>query len=414
MTVHDAVEAAHRTDWTAVVAATVRVTRDLDLAEECAQDAFARALETWPRTGVPERTRGWLVTVAANRARDLLRRRAAWRRALPLLVVDDVAPGPDDLEEPPVVPDDTLRLVFTCCHPALARDAQVALTLRLVCGLTTPDVARAFLVREATMAARLTRAKKKIAAARIPYRVPTRVELPARVGAACEVLHLVFTAGHTAPSGDRLVRSELVDAAVRQARTLHHLLPGDRQVTGLLALFLLVDARRDAREDDDGRLVLLADQDRTLWRRDQVAEGTDLLTHALGGGEPHRYAVEAAIAAVHAEAPTWADTDWDEVVGLYDVLLARWPSPVVALNRAVAVGLRDGPRAGLAELDLVAGEPVLAGYGYLSAARADFLRRLGLWAAARAAYEEALLLTANAAERRFLEERLRDVERRLV
>jgi RNA polymerase sigma-70 factor (ECF subfamily) len=264
------------------------------------------------------------------------------------------------------------------------------------------------------MAARLTRAKKKIAAARIPYRVPSRADLPARVGAVCEVLHLVFTAGHTAPSGERLVRTELVDAAVRQARTLRRLLPGDRQVAGLLALFLLVDARRDAREDDDGRLVLLADQDRGLWRRDQVEEGAALLAQALGGPEPHRYAVEAAIAAVHAEAPTWEDTDWDEIVGLYDVLLARWPSPVVALNRAVALGLRDGPRAGLAALDAVAGEPALAGYGYLSAARADFLRRLGLWAAARAAYEEALVLTANASERRFLEERLRDVEGRLV
>jgi RNA polymerase sigma-70 factor (ECF subfamily) len=228
------------------------------------------------------------------------------------------------------------------------------------------------------------------------------------------VLHLVFTAGHTAPSGERLVRTELVDAAVRQARTLRRLLPDDRQVAGLLALFLLVDARREAREDDDGRLVLLADQDRGLWRRDQVEEGAALLAQALGGPEPHRYAVEAAIAAVHAEAPTWEDTDWDEIVGLYDVLLARWPSPVVALNRAVALGLRDGPRAGLAALDAVAGEPALAGYGYLSAARADFLRRLGLWAAARAAYEEALVLTANASERRFLEERLRDVEGRLV
>jgi len=414
MDVRDEVEAAHRADWAAVVAATARVTRDLDLAEECAQDAFAKALETWPRTGVPDLPRGWLVTVAGNRARDLLRRRAAWRRALPLLVVDDVAPGPDALDEPPVVPDDTLRLVFTCCHPALARDAQVALTLRLVCGLATADVARAFLVREATMAARLTRAKKKIAAARIPYRVPSRADLPARVGAVCEVLHLVFTAGHTAPSGERLVRTELVDAAVRHARTLRRLLPGDRQVAGLLALFLLVDARRAAREDDDGRLVLLADQDRGLWRRDQVEEGAALLAQALGGPEPHRYAVEAAIAAVHAEAPTWENTDWDEIVGLYDVLLARWPSPVVALNRAVALGLRDGPRAGLAALDAVAGESALAGYGYLSAARADFLRRLGLWAAARAAYEEALVLTANASERRFLEERLRDVEGRLV
>ncbi|MGC5167259.1 RNA polymerase sigma factor [Luteimicrobium sp. DT211] len=414
MPVREAVEAAHRSDWAAVVAATVRVTRDLDLAEECAQDAFTRALETWPRTGVPDRTRGWLVTVASNRARDLLRRRAAWHRALPLLVVDDVAPGPDALDEPPAVPDDTLRLVFTCCHPALGRDAQVALTLRLVCGLATPDVARAFLVREATMAARITRAKKKIAAAHIPYRVPSAAELPARVGAVCEVLHLVFTTGHTAPSGDRLVRAELVDAAVRQARTLHGLLPDERQVAGLLALFLLVDARRAAREDDDGRLVLLADQDRSLWRRDQVEEGTALLSRALGGPQPHRYAVEAAIAAVHAESPTWQDTDWDEIVGLYDVLLAGWPSPVVALNRAVAVGLRDGPRAGLAALEPLSGEPVLAGYGYLSAARADFLRRLGSWAAASAAYEEALVLTANGPERRFLEDRLRDVEGRLV
>jgi len=384
-----------------VLAATVRVTRDLDLAEECAQDAYAQALRTWADSGIPERPGAWLTTVARNRAMDVLRRESAFRRALPLLVMEEPAAGPEQ--------DDRLRLIFTCCHPALAREAQVALTLRLLCGLTTAEVARAFLVQESTMAARITRAKKKIAAARIPYRVPAPDELSERVGAVLEVVHLVFSTGHTAPSGEHLVRRDLVDGALGLARMLHSLLPGDDEVAGLLALLLLIDARRDTRLSADGRLTLLAEQDRTRWDTRQIAEGTSLLAQSLRGREPTRYAVQAAIAAVHAEAPTWAATDWSEIVGLYDVLRGLWPSPVVELNRAVALGQRDGPRAGLDALAPLLDEPALATYGYLSAARADFLRRLGRRAEAAAAYEEALALTDNDVERAFLTGRLGEV-----
>ncbi|NUQ99898.1 MAG: RNA polymerase sigma factor [Streptomyces sp.] len=405
----EAVAEAHRREWAAVLAATVRVTRDLDLAEECAQDAFTRALQTWPRAGVPTRPGAWLTTVAANRARDLLRRESAWRRAMPLLVTDGCVPGPQDTADPPVIADDRLRLVFTCCHPALAPQTQVALTLRLVCGLSTAEVARAFLVQESAMAARITRAKKKIAAAAIPYRVPSAEDLPARVDAVCEVVHLMFTTGHAPPVGDRPLRADLIDCALRLARLLHRLLPGETGVTGLLALMLLVDARRGARVSATGAPVLLPEQDRGRWDPDRIAEGIDLLTGALRGGPPTRYAVQAAIAAVHAEAPSWEATDWDEIVRLYDVLQRLWPSPVVDLNRAVAVGLRDSPQAGLDALAPLADEPALATYGYLSAARADFLRRLGLRSQARTAYEEALALTDNTAEREFLTRRLEEV-----
>ncbi|WP_069466425.1 RNA polymerase sigma factor [Actinacidiphila rubida] len=408
---------AHRRDWAAVLASTVRLTRDLDLAEECAQDAYARALRTWPRTGVPDRPAAWLTTVAGNRARDLLRRESAWRRAMPLLVVDDTLPGPEETataDEAAPIGDDRLRLVFTCCHPALSPQAQVALTLRLVCGLSTAEVAHAFLVQETTMAARITRAKKKIAAASIPYRVPSSEELPQRIDAVCEVVHLLFTTGHAPPVGDRLVRADLVDCAIRLARMLHGLLPATPEVDGLLALLLLVDARRDARVSASGELVLLAEQDRTRWDGDRIAEGVALLTRALGAGPPSRYAVQAAIAAVHAEAPSWESTDWGEIVALYGVLRRLWPSPVVELNRAVAVGLRDGPRAGLEALAPLLDDPALATYGYLSAARADFLRRLGMWPQAVTAYEEALTLTDNTVERDFLVRRLDEVRGRLA
>jgi RNA polymerase sigma-70 factor, ECF subfamily len=404
----EAVADAHRREWASVLAATVRVTRDLDLAEECAQDAYARALQVWGRDGVPDRPGAWLTTVARNRATDLLRRETVLRRTLPLLVTEEAVVAPAD-EERPVVDDDRLRLIFTCCHPALARDAQVALTLRLLCGLSTVEVARAFLVREATMAARITRAKKKIAAARIPYRVPSAEDLPVRVGAVLDVVHLVFTTGHTAPVGERLVRRDLTDGALRLARMLHRLLPGNGDVAGLLALLLLTDARRDTRATPDGRLVLLADQDRGRWDTGRIAEGTALLTEALSGRPPTRYAVQAAIAAVHAEAPAWADTDWVEICGLYDVLRTLWPNPVVDLNRAAAIGMRDGPEAGLAALEPLRDEPALATYGYLSAARADFLRRLGRWDEAESAYEEALALSGNDAERAFLAGRLTEV-----
>ncbi|GIG55908.1 RNA polymerase subunit sigma-24 [Longispora fulva] len=401
-----AVARAHRREWAQVLAATVRVTRDLDLAEECVQDAFAKALRTWSRSGVPARPGGWLTTVARNRALDLLRRESLWRRAAPLLVVDEHVPGPEATGSG--IDDDRLRLIFTCCHPALGREAQVALTLRLLCGLSTVEVARAFLVSEPTMAARITRAKKKIAAARIPYRVPESDELPERIGAVCEVVHLVFTTGHAPPVGDRIPRADLVDHAIDLARMLHLLLPGEPEITGLLALLVLTDARRGTRLSADGKLVLLAEQDRRSWDTALIDEGIGLLTAALRGGAPTRYAVQAAIAAVHAEAPTWEATDWAEIVGLYDVLRTLWPSPVVDLNRAVAVGMRDGPAAGLRALTPLLDNPTMAGYSYLSAARADLLRRLGSRAAV-AAYEEALALTSNEVERAFLAARLAEV-----
>jgi RNA polymerase sigma-70 factor (ECF subfamily) len=399
-----AVAEAHRRDWAQVLAATARTTRDLDLAEECTQEAYAQALQTWTQTGVPDRPAAWLTTTARNRARDALRRDSVLRRALPLLVSDQSIPGPED-----GLDDDRLRLVFTCCHPALSRDAQVAVTLRLVCGLSTAEVAHAFLVSEATMAARITRAKKKIAAARIPYRAPAPEHLAERVGAVLEVVHLIFTTGHTAPTGALLVRRDLVDSAIGLARMLHLLMPRDPEIGALLALLLLTHARADTRVSATGRMLLLAEQDRTRWDTRLIGEGAALLNEALRVQPPTRYAMQAAIAAVHAQAPSWRDTDWTEIVGLYDVLLQLWPSPVVELNRAVAVGLRDGPQAGLDALTPLLAEPALAAYGYLSAARADFLRQLGRWTESAGAYEEAVTLTDNDVERAYLAERLDEV-----
>jgi RNA polymerase sigma-70 factor, ECF subfamily len=403
-----AVAQAHRCHWARVLAATAHVTRDLDLAEECTQDAYAQALQSWTQTGIPDRPGAWLIATARNRARDVRRRESVLRRTLPLLVPEESVGAPEE-----VVDDDRLRLIFTCCHPALSRDAQVALTLRLVCGLSTAEVARAFLVSESTMAARITRAKKKIAAARIPYRVPSPDQLAERVGAALEVVHLIFTTGHTAPVGADLVRRDLVDNAISLARMLHLLMPKEAEVNALLALLLLIDARRDTRLSTGGRLLLLSEQDRTRWDTALISEGVGLLTAALRRQPPTRYAIEAAIAAAHAEAPTWQDTDWSEIVALYDVLLQLWPSPVVELNRAVAVGLCHGPQAGLDALAPLLADPALATYGYLSAARADFLRQLHQWAHAAEAYEEALMLIDNDVERAFLSERLGEVQTHL-
>ena len=403
-----AVAEAHRRDWAYVLAAAVRITRDLDLAEECAQEAYAKALTAWASGGVPTRPGAWLTTVARRLALDLLRREATLRRSLPLLL-DEQAETELPGGPPHEIPDDRLRLIFTCCHPAIAPEARVALTLRLLCGLSTAEVARAFLVKEPTMAARVTRAKKKIAAARIPYRVPPAEELPARLDAVLEVVHLLFATGHTAPAGEDLVRRDLVERSLDLARMLRELLPEDPGVAGLLALILLTDARRAARVAEGGRLVLLAEQDRKRWDRQAINEGIALVREALVRRPPGRFALMAAIAAVHTEAPTWQETDWREVVALYDLLVQIWPSPVVALNRAVAVGFADGPDVGLAALDALAAEPQLAGYGYLAAARADFLRRLGRAAEARASYEEALLLTENTIERDFLAGRLRQL-----
>jgi RNA polymerase sigma-70 factor (ECF subfamily) len=400
---------AHRREWGFVLAATVRVTRDLDLAEECVQEAYAQALQAWPTEGIPARPGGWLTTVARRRAHDSQRRETTLRRLLPL-VVEDLDPGrpAPPTYFPPVIVDDRLRLICTCCHPALAQEAQVALTLRLLCGLTTAEVARAFLVPEATMAARITRAKKKIATARIPYRVPDPGELPARIDAILAVLHLLFTVGHTAPSGAQLSRGDLVTRAIELVRMLCGLVPDNAEVIGLLALFLFSDSRRETRMDDEGNLTPLPDQDRSRWDRSAIAEGSELIASSLrlSGGRAGRFALQAAIGAVHANAPSYEQTDWEAIVALYDQLLAHWPSPVVALNRAVAVGLGRGPASGLAALEPLESEPQLAAYPYLSASRADFLRRLGRIDDARTAYGEALLLTENEVERRFLTGRL--------
>ena len=404
---------AHRREWALVLAATVRVAGDLDIAEECVQDAFVSALATWSERGVPDNPGAWLTTAARRRALDLRRRDRTLRAKLPLLVGTERAAAFSDevggAEEASVIPDDRLRLVFTCCHPALAVEAQVALTLRLLCGLTTTEIARAFLVSETTMAARITRAKKKIAVARIPYRIPPVHELPDRLDAVLTVVHLLYTTGHTAPEGDRLVRPELVERALDLARMLSALMPDDREVRGLLALLLLNDARRSTRTGERGRLLLLEEQDRSRWDGQAIAEGTELVRQALRRGRPGRFSLQAAIAAVHAEAPTYADTDWREILGLYDALLAVWRSPVVELNRAVAVAMVDGPVAGLAAIDTVAGDSRLAAYPYLQAARADLLRRLGRQDEAAAAYRTAMELATNAAERSFLAHRLQEV-----
>ncbi len=408
--VETAVAEAHRAEWGFVLAATLRVAGDIDVAEECVQDAYAKALASWPKAGIPRSPGAWLTTVARRRALDVLRRRSVGDRLAPL-VAEAATTALDEVEtvveaDMVEVADDRLRLIFTCCHPSIAYEAQVALTLRLVCGLATSEVARAFLVSEPTMAARLTRVKKKIAAARIPYRVPSVDELPTRIDAVLSVVHLIFTTGHTAPAGADLVRRDLVERALELARTLAALLTGDANVAGLLALILLTDARRAARLDGHGALVLLADQNRASWDRAAIAEGVGLVRQALACRPPGRFALMAAIAAVHARAPSWEATDWSEIVGLYDLLVQIWPSPVVALNRAVAVGLDAGPEAGLAALDALAAEPILAGYSYLAASRADFLRRLGRNADARLAYQEALMLSDNDVERAFLANRL--------
>jgi RNA polymerase sigma-70 factor, ECF subfamily len=305
-----------------------------------------------------------------------------------------------------VIEDDRLRLVFTCCHPALAREAQVALTLRLVCGLSTEEIAQAFLVSEATMAARVTRAKKKITAARVPYRVPAPADLPERLDAVLTVVHLLFTTGHTAPTGTDLVRADLVDRAVQLTRILHQLMPDEREVRGLLALLLLTDARRATRTGPDGRLLLLEEQDRSRWDRNAIAEGQRLVVGALRGGRPGRFGLQAAIAAVHAEAPSYAETDWLQVLRLYDELVRVWPSPVVVLNRTVALSMVDGPAAALAELALLEDDGRLAGYRYLHATKADLLGRLGRRDEAAQAYRSALAVTENAQERDFITRRL--------
>ncbi|GAA2760124.1 RNA polymerase sigma factor [Actinopolymorpha rutila] len=416
--VEAAVADAHRRGWALVLAATVRVARDLDLAEECVQEAYAAALESWALDGIPDNPAAWLTTTAKRRAMDAVRRERVFRSKLPLLVeseesadsVDEAAMdeafelttgNPED-----VVPDERLRLIFMCCHPALAQDAQLALTLRLVCGVSTGDIARAFLVSEPTMAARLTRAKKKISAARIPFRVPEAAELPDRLRAVLGVIHLLFTTGHTAPSGGSLLRTDLVDQSLRLTRMLRNLMPDEREVWGLLALLLVTDARRATRVDDQGRLLRLEEQDRSRWDRAAIAEAHDLIVDGLRGGRPGRYVLQAAIASLYAEAPAYDQTDWPQILTLYDALLSVWPSPVVALNRTVALAMVSGPAQALAEVEELERDGRLAGYQYLSAIKADLLRRLGRADEAATAYRRALELATNEAERDFLADRL--------
>ncbi|MEV4294316.1 RNA polymerase sigma factor [Microbispora rosea] len=400
-----AVDRAFREEWGQVVATLIRWTGDWDLAEECAQDAFALALRTWRRDGVPRRPGAWLTTAARNRAVDLLRREATG--AAKLREVASVLRTEDDAgDDGPDVPDDRLRLIFTCCHPALALEARVALTLRTLAGLGTTEIARAFLVGEQAMAKRLARAKQKIRHAGIPYRVPPAHLLPERLPAVLAVLYLLFNEGYSATAGADLVRHDLADEAIRLVRVLVRLMPDEPEAAGLLALMLLHHARRAARLDEAGDLVVLEDQERGRWDAGQIAEGVALLDGTLRRGRPGPYQVQAAIAACHSTAARPEDTDWAQIAVLYARLARLVPSPVVELNRAVAVGMAHGPAAGLALVDALRETGALAGYHLLPAARADLLRRLGRTPEAADAYREAAGLAATDAERRYLARRL--------
>lgn len=407
-----ALERAFRDERLRALATLVRLLGDLDLAEEALADAFVLAAGTWPRDGVPANARAWLVTAARRRAVDRLRR-ARLHDAKTALLGGDEAVEPELPDPEPALPDDRLRLVFTCCHPSLAPEAQVALTLRVVAGLATEEIARAFVVPVPTLAQRLVRAKAKIRDARIPWRVPERSELAARLEAVLAVVYLVFNEGYAATSGDAMVRRELCGEAIRLARLVVELGAGDpawREASSLLALLLFHDARREARTTATGELVLLAEQDRARWDGERIAEASAILDGALAAGPAGAYALQAAIAALHARAPSEAATDWRQIAGLYDLLLRRAPTPVVELNRAVAVAMADGPERGLRLLDSLAARGALAGYHLLPAARADLLRRLGRGAEAAAAYREALALATLEPERRFLERRLRELD----
>ena len=411
--VEAAVAGAFREEWGRLVATLIRTTGDWDLAEECAQGAFEQALKTWPRDGVPRRPGAWLTTAARNLARDRLRRKATGAAKLQEVALMSRSDDSDREEgDESGIHDDRLRLIFTCCHPALPLEARVALTLRTLAGLTTAEIARAFLVSEPTMAKRLVRAKGKIRNAAIPYRVPPAHLLPERTGGVLAVLYLLFNEGYAATSGADLVRERLSAEAIRLARTLAQLMPDEPEALGLLALMLLHDARRAARVDGAGDLVTLEEQDRDRWDQDEIGEGVRLLEAALRLGKVGPYQLQAAIAECHATAASAADTDWAEIAALYGQLVSLVPSPVVKLNRAVAVGMADGPAAGLALVEEIEAAGELAGYHLLPATRADLLRRLGRQTEAAVAYREALELAATEAERRYLARRLEETKRK--
>lgn len=396
----------YRNESRRVLATLIRLLKDFDLAEEALQDAFAAALQQWPVDGVPHNPRAWLVSTGRFKAIDHIRRRARFNTSLDDVAeeLEDAASDTDELSEGHIE-DDQLRLIFTCCHPSLAPEAQMALTLREICGLTTEAIARAFLTSPSTLAQRIVRAKNKIRDAKIPYEIPARSELPARLDAVLHVIYLMFNEGYSASSGNELIRQELAQEAIRLGRLLANLLP-DPEVLGLLALMLIQDSRRNARMDSKGDLIRLEDQDRKLWDKTQIAEGSGLIQRALSGGSADIYCLQAAIAALHAEAPSFAQTDWEEIVGFYDLLLFRHPSPIIELNRAVAIAMRDGPAAGLSLLDDLLAHNQLKDYYLLHAARADLLAQLGEIDAAVSAYAEALALTIQEPERRFLHNKM--------
>ncbi|BBR55233.1 MULTISPECIES: RNA polymerase sigma factor [Pseudomonas] len=403
------VEAVYRQDSRRILATLIRLLGDFDLAEEALHDAFFIAVERWQRDGIPDNPRAWLVSAGRFKAIDALRRRARFDRSQADLVMllEDQRQGPGEEED---LVDDRLRLIFTCCHPALSADAQVPLTLREVCDLTTEQIARAFLQSPATIAQRIVRAKAKIRDARIPYQVPALAELPERLESVLRVVYLVFNEGYSASTGDDLIQRELCDEAIRLGRLLAQLLP-DAEVLGLLALMLLQASRLQARSDAAGELVVLDRQDRSLWDRAQIAEGCQLVQQALRSRQFGAYSVQAAIAAVHAEASSPEQTDWQEIVGLYDVLQRHWPSPVVELNRAAALARRDGPRAGLVAIEAILQRGELRDYHLAHAARAELHRQLGQDEQARTAWQQALALTRQGPERRHIERCLRELER---